>query len=128
LADFYDIGRTFELNAKGDIAVLEDKEAIKQSIYSIILTATGYRPGVGFQTENYGVGVEKYVFAQMTHFTAQSFSDSIYRHLTIFEPRISIDNVNINANTQEKKYEVEIFYTIEGSSEKQTFRTFINQL
>jgi len=97
MADFYDIDASFELNALGDINILEDQSALQQAIKSILYTDTGLRPGAGIQNQNYGVGINSYLFAPLTQFTAQSFSDAIYRHLTIFEPRINLENVSVTA-------------------------------
>jgi len=128
MADFYDIDSTMQLNALGDIAVLSDGDAIRQSIRSIIISVTGFRPGVGVANEKYGVNINKYQFAPLTQFTAQSLSEAINRQLTIFEPRITLQNVHVNSNTIEKTFEIEVTYSIEGSTEKLTFRTVINQL
>lgn len=128
MADFYDIDETFSLNAQGDINILTDQSAIVQSIKNIIFMTTGFRPGIGVSNEKYGANVEQYLFAPMTQFSAQSMSDSLYRHLTIFEPRIGIDGVHVSANIPEARFEIEINYTIDGSTDKLTFRTVINQL
>jgi phage baseplate assembly protein W len=128
MAQFFDIDSTFSLNARGDIEIKEDDAAIKQAIQSIINTPTGFRSGTGFKNVSYGVGIKKYVFAQMTNFTSQSLADSLERHLTIFEPRINIIEINVIGKVEEKRYDVEIIYSLEGSSEELTFRTIINQI
>lgn len=128
MADFYDIDATFELNALGDIAVLTNQKAIEQSIKSIIFTRTGFRPGIGVLVEKYGLNIEAYQFAPVNKFSAQSLSEAINRHLTIFEPRITLDNVHVHANVNDTSFEITIKYKIEGSSRSLTFRTVINQL
>ncbi len=128
MADFFDIDAAFELNAIGDINIVTDLDAIRQSIRSILLTVAGFKPGVGYINEKMGINVMSYQFAPMTLFAAQSLSDNINRQLTIFEPRISIRNVNVNANLKENSFEVDITYSVEGSRQPITFRTIINQI
>jgi phage baseplate assembly protein W len=129
MAEFYDINRDFTLNAKGDIDILDNNLAIRQSIESIILTATGAKVGFGPVNTVYGVGVNNYMFAPMTQFAAQSLGESIYRHLTIFESRIDIKNINVTAVTQDKSFFIKLEYSLVGSAEKtQVYKTIIRQL
>jgi phage baseplate assembly protein W len=127
MAEFLDIDRNFTLDAKGDISIAVDNVALKQSITSIIFTATGAKVGDSSINPIYGVGINKYLFAPLNNFAARSLGESIFRHLTIFEPRINVENVNVVAVTASKSFEVEISYTIVGISKAYVYRTVINQ-
>jgi phage baseplate assembly protein W len=128
MTQFYDIDINFTLDAKGDIKMVSDNIAIKQSIRMIILSATGIKPGPGPINPIFGVGIRKYLFAPMTRFTSQSLGESIYRHLNLFEPRINVENVNVIANVEEKRYDIEISYSIVSKEEEDKITVSINQI
>jgi phage baseplate assembly protein W len=128
MADFYDIDNTFTLDSRGDISLKTDSDAIRQSIRHIIFTATGAKPGFGQINNSFGVGVNGYLFAPLTDFTARTFSEAILRHLETFEPRITIINVDVQIDSQDRTFEVKVEYYTEKASNVDTFRTIINQI
>jgi phage baseplate assembly protein W len=128
MAEFYDIDDTFSLNAKGDINMKADGDAIRQSIRHIILSQTGVKPGFGQVNVNFGVGTNSFLFAPLTAFTAKVFADTIYAQLVTFEPRINVELVNVQSKIADRAFEVEIRYSVDKASEIQVFRTIINQI
>jgi len=128
MADFYDIDATFDLDAKGDIKMLTDAEAIKQSIYNIIKTPLGFRVGGGTENIQYGLGLNKYLFAPLTQFTAQKLSENIYRKLNAFEPRINIINVHVNVQLTKRQYDITIVYSYKESTQREEFKLTVRQL
>jgi phage baseplate assembly protein W len=128
MAEFYDIDLNFNVNAKGDIALVEDNDAILQSIRSIILTPRGFKTGTGDINRIFGVGIKSYLFAPLTEFTARSLGENIVRNLTMFEPRIDVENVFVQVNRDTRAFEIEVNYVLAKTDEEFTFRTIINQL
>jgi uncharacterized protein len=128
MANFYDIDRSFALDSKGDIAILTDADAIHQSINTAILTATGAKVGDGPVNSVYGVGINKYLFAPLSEFTGRSLGESIFRHLTIFEPRLEVQKINVSVGLVTASFDVTLSYTIKGSAKVYTYRTVINQI
>ena len=128
MADFYDIDFSFGLDAKGDIKMVSDADAIKQSVESTIYTALGSRAGVGFVNTQYGLGINRYLFTNMTQYTAQKLSENIHRQLTTFEPRIKLTNVHVNADLAEQQYDITIIFSYKETTKQETFNLVIRQL
>lgn len=125
---FYDIDRSFTLDAKGDISLATDNTALQQSIRNIILTPRAFKCGFGEINKIFGVGVNRYVFAPLTSFVAQSLGEDVFRQLRMFEPRIEIDNINVNINLDNRSFEIDVLYRILPITQQFTFRTVINQI
>jgi len=128
MAEFYDISLDFSIDSTGDIKMVEDNDAIVQSLRNIIETSTGFKPGTGDVVEIFGVGLNDYLFAPLTSFTGRSIGDALKRNIDIFEPRVSVENISINVNTLAKRFEIEISYSVVKSGRTFTFKTVINQI
>jgi len=128
LADFYDIDLNFDLDSKGDIKILVDEDAIKQSINTIIKTALGFRAGVGNENVQFGIGINRYLFQQMTQYTGQKLAENIFRQLSVFESRIIVNNVHVDVNLSEQQYDITILYSLKETLQQETFKTVIKQL
>jgi phage baseplate assembly protein W len=128
MAEFYDIDFSFSLNANGDIKLVEDNSAILQSMKNIILTPIGQKSGSGDINTIFGVGTKQYIFAPLTLFTARSLGESILRNLTMFEPRISINDIQVDIDEQKRLFEINIFYVIEKTDEEFSYQTSVRQL
>ena len=125
---FYDIDRNFTLSAKGDISLATDNSALQQSIRNIILTPRSFKCGFGEVNTIFGVGINRYVFAPLTSFVAQSLGEDVFRQLRLFEPRIEIDNINVEVNLDNRSFEIDILYRILPIVQQFSFRTVINQI
>ena len=128
MADFYDIDLNFDLDSKGDIKILVDEDAIKQSINTIIKTALGFRAGVGNENVQFGIGINRYLFQQMTQYTGQKLAENIFRQLSVFESRIIVNNVHVDVNLSEQQYDITILYSLKETLQQETFKTVIKQL
>lgn len=110
MADIYtDIDFSFELNSTGDIKLVSNAEAILQSIKMILFTRVGFR--VGTKNENFGTDVMSFLFAPVVENTARYLGETIYTSLSLYEPRIKIENLNIKM-IDDKSYDINIFYEI----------------
>ena len=128
MAQIKDISIDFTLNSKGDLSVADDRQALIQSIKNILFTPAGFKAGTSHVNSIYGVGTKLYLFAPLNQFSAKSFAGQIYRHITMFEPRIKLETVEVNANIPEKRFDIAIDFTVLKTDEKLTFKTVLNQL
>jgi len=118
MATFSDINKTFELNALGDISLVTDRDSISQSIYNILNTVKGFRPGEG--NEFYGVGINNFLFTNMSPFVAQQIGKEIQSQIEDNEQRIEIENIDIKQNFETYSYDISIFYNILNLENKRT--------
>jgi len=129
MAQFSDISTSFGLDNKGDIAIVSDKAAIAQSIRTIINTSTGARPGSGSAAVFFGVNTKMYVFAPLDNFTASYLGESIQRQISIYEPRVEIESIEVEIDENNRQFNVSIYYSIIATEEGiQIVTVTINQI
>jgi len=128
MADFYDISLDFGLDSTGDIKLVEDNTAIAQSIRNIIFTSVGAKQGTGSICENFGVGLKDYLFATLTAFEGRSLGEAIESQVSVYEPRVYIQNIEIGVNTQARRFDIQLDYILKSSGKQFTFRTALNQI
>lgn len=127
MGTFNDISADFSLDARGSLKLAEDADAIRQSVKNILLTLTGSRPGTA--QEYYGTGLRKFTFAPLTNYSGQRLGNEVIVALEKFEPRITIQNVEINVNGEENRFDMEIYYVINSAKgQVQEFRMVVNQI
>lgn len=105
-----DIPFNLELSSNGDIAVIEDIEAINQSIYSILISNTTSK---SIETD-FGANISKYLFENSTppQFLEYSIKEDIENSLIEFEPDIIINNIEVTVDRIEYKMTFDIEYTL----------------
>jgi phage baseplate assembly protein W len=128
MADFYDISLDFSLDSTGDIKLVEDNTAIVQSIKNIIFTSVGGKHGTGSISENFGVGLKDYLFASLTAFEGRSLGEAIDAQVSIYEPRIYVQNIQIGIDTTARRFDIQLDYVLKSSGKQFTFRTALNQI
>lgn len=110
MAIYSDIDQDFMLNSEGDVDVLEDLDAIKQSIKNIILTPSGQR--TRYQDPEYGCGVFTLLFEKMNSVTELLLQEEIESALGNFEPRVELIEVEVTGNPTNNSYEILIKYKV----------------
>jgi len=114
---FKDLAISFNANpSTGDIGVVKNVNAIKQSVRNLILTEFGERP---FQ-QNIGSRVKALLFEPWDPFSVDSIKGEIMNCLQRLEPRIEVTNVNIRDESDTNAAFVSIDYTIVGETQTQT--------
>ncbi len=83
-----------------DVQGSYDEHAIKNSIANIFLTT----PGEKILSPEFGLDLRGYLFEPVSQFTAFSIQDDIITRLPTMEPRISVDNVSVEPNTDANEY------------------------
>lgn len=93
------LNRTEELK---DVLGLFDIEAVKNSIANAFLTS----PGQKILNPRFGVDLRQYVFEPVSEFTTHSIRIRINSNLPRWEPRISLENVFVEADEEQQEYKI----------------------
>ena len=92
------------------------KNAIKQSIRNLILTAFGERP---YQPD-IGSRVKGLLFEPFDVFSAEDLRDEISNTIQRLEPRVEVENIDVNLSDDDYSIDVAIEYAIVGQPQTQT--------
>ena len=106
---FYsDIDWNLERETTNDIKVVEDAVSINQSIKNILLT----NRGEVFFDPLFGSGIRQLLFEKMDIVTEYLLEQEINYAIENYEPRIKINNIDIESNYDTLVYSVSIEYII----------------
>jgi phage baseplate assembly protein W len=105
----FDLAFSAHPNTK-DLAKKRNEDAIKQSIRNLILTNYYERP---FHSE-IGSPVRALLFELSTPLTAHTMRRGILDVIQNFEPRVSVENIDVNLNDDNNSCEISIEYTVVG--------------
>jgi len=112
MAKYTDIDLNFSRNPiTNDVSILRDEAAIKFAVKNIILTSIGERPF----NPDFGSGIRSLLFEPLTPITASALESRIQNALSIFEPRISLMTIQVNANLDSNAFDVSIFFRMTGT-------------
>jgi phage baseplate assembly protein W len=122
---FYnDIDLNFGLDAKGDLAVVTEVSAINQGLRILVETITGSRPGP--DNELFGLNLRQYLFSELSYVVAEQIGGEINRQLERYEPRINIENIQVDIQEEERAYFIDIMYTIRNTGKSGNFRMIVS--
>ncbi len=108
---FKDFSFNFTKNpVTGDIVVLKNEEAVKQSVKNLVLTQINERPF----NPNFGTNTTSYLFELNTNIAANKLIDEIENVLRVYEPRINLQNITVDVIDDSNKFDVFIEYLIVG--------------
>lgn len=108
---FKDLKVTFKPHpVTGDMQVVKDEAAIKQSIINLLLTVRGER----LFNPDLGSSVSSFLFEPLDYGTASLIQSEISNTLRLYEPRISLNEINVNPNFDDNGFEVNIIFEIIG--------------
>lgn len=91
-----------------DIRADIDEAAIANSIFNILNT----RPGQRFLIPQFGCNLLGYIGRPVTTITALEIGQTIYNAIRLWEPRVTIDNVNVVPKPNDAEYDVTIKISI----------------
>ena len=127
MGTFNDISATFEIDAKGSLKIVENADAIRQSIKNILLTSTGSRPGT--KQDDFGTNLRKFAFAPLTQFSGQRLANEVLRNLEKYESRIEIEKVRVDVDNDEKRFDFAVYYSVKSAKGQiEEFRMVVNQM
>ena len=105
---YKDISFNFVAESQEGTTSKKDEEAINQSIKNILFTQRGEVPFDPL----FGSGLRNILFEKMSPITEFSLEQEIRFALENHEPRIVINNIDMEPNYNSNSYEVTIVYTI----------------
>jgi phage baseplate assembly protein W len=107
---YKDYDYTLPKNTNLDFDFVENYESIHQSITTIIMTKKGSR--TQFQNPYFGSNVHKILFEKMSLFTSIQIKNEIALALELWEQRIEIIQIIVDAKQEDNLYNVTIQYKI----------------
>ena len=109
---FKDLSMTFKSNPlNNDLIGLKDASAIARSVRNIVMTY----PGEKFFQPDFGSRVSKLLFENIDDITASQIQEEIEFSITNYEPRVSLRNVQVNADNDNGSFDAIISYSIIGA-------------
>lgn len=105
----------FKVNdTKGFENYNSNKEAIKFHIKNLFLT----NPGERISVPEYGVGIRRYLFENITQGLLNNLEDVILDQIIRYMPYIRIEEISINDFPEENKISISLRYTILETAER----------
>ena len=121
---FRDLNITFSNHPiSGDLAMLENNEAVKRSIKNLIFTRFYERP---FQP-TLGSDVLNQLFELFTPITAQNLKSSISDAINNHEPRAELLDVFVGELLDDNRLEVTIVFRVVNQVEPTTLSVFLER-
>ena len=118
---FKDLSVTFKKHpVTNDLVAVKDNAAIQQSIATLLLTDKGERP---FQP-TLGSDLRSLLFQPLDFGTAALLKTKINDCISRYEPRVLISDILCNPDYDANGYEVELYYTILGRSDRPVTAAF----
>jgi phage baseplate assembly protein W len=115
--DFVGAGWAFPLSvgAGGGIALARREQELEQAMRLILATYPGERP----LRPQFGSRLRDFVFRSATLDTAAELSHEVQRALTRWEPRVTIEFVNVLIDPEERnKLYIDVNYKIKDENDK----------
>ena len=113
-----------------DLITKTNFEAVKNSLVNMMLTS----PGQKILSPTFGINFGDLLFLPVSKQRGKIIGDTILRNFSSFEPRITIQKINVVADEEQQEYEVDITIIIpdfsnnplnlKGALSKSGFYTF----
>lgn len=113
-----------ELDQNGDLRTVKDVNSIKQAIFTLFHTI----PGSRVMMPNYGASLQPFLFEVFDEETAKSMYGYILEAIKVFEPRITVDKLNIKVFEESQTYEITLKYTIRANQTEDTISFQLEKL
>jgi phage baseplate assembly protein W len=110
----------------GDVSIVTDLAAIKQSLINIFNTPRGSR----LFLPEFGCDVRRFLFEPYDEVTAKSIGTEIKNSFELYEPRVKILKVEVKMNSSKgtNGYEVDITYEIRRNRKKDRLQVSLEKL
>ena len=108
---FKDLSMSFKVNPlNDDLILLKNEAAIARSIRNIVFTS----PGEKIFNPEFGSEISKVLFENIDEISAISIKDEIETSIRNYEPRVNLEEVDIEPNYDNNQFDVRINYRIVG--------------
>lgn len=109
--DFRDISMSFQINPiKRDLIDLKNDSAIARSLRNLVTTT----PGERFFNENLGSYIGRLLFENVDDSTASLIETEIRTTISLYEPRVTLNDVSVNPDYENGEFNVDISYEVKG--------------
>lgn len=122
--NYRDLSFNPDLNQKGDISVVTDKQAIRQSLFNIIHTIPGQR----IMEPNFGGDVKSLLFEPLDEETANLIGERIQGSIEDYEPRITLIRIDVQIMNDDPGYNIDVYYVINDLQEADTINVELQKL
>jgi phage baseplate assembly protein W len=122
--DYLDIDLTFSKRPSGDIYKKRDAAAVKQSIKNLLLTDYHEKPFQPF----FGGNLRAMLFELADDETEDEIRSNIVTAINNYEPRVEIQNIDVNVLPDQNDMRVSIVFKIISTEELVTFTTNLSRL
>ena len=122
--DYLDIDLTFNKRPSGDIYKKRDAAAVKQSIKNLLLTDYYEKPFQPF----FGGNLRAMLFELADDETEDEIRSNIVTAINNYEPRVEIQNIDVNVLPDQNDMRVSIVFKIISTEELVTFTTNLSRL
>jgi phage baseplate assembly protein W len=108
---FKDISGSFQSHPlTNDLIATKNASAISRSVRNIVLTS----PGEKFFNPDFGSRISDSLFENMDDVSALTIKDEIENSIREYEPRVILDDVEVNPDFDNNTFDVLIVYRIVG--------------
>lgn len=107
--------------ASNDINAAYDELAIKNALINLFNTT----PGEKLLNPQFGINLKRFLFDPLTDMTANIIGQTIYKGITQFEPRVSIININVKKDIDQRQFEITLTISIPKLSNRKVVLTGI---
>jgi phage baseplate assembly protein W len=108
----------------GDIRLLKDSDSVKRSVRNILFTGKYERPF----NPNFGGNLKQLLFEPATPLTAVSIREYIEEALRVYEPRVSIVQLQVNLDQDMLGYNVYLLFAIDNTSQIEVIDVFLERI
>lgn len=108
-----------------DLEINYDYAAIRNSIFNIITTMPGQR----ILNPYFGTNIDRYLFNRVSEINARSIGNEILQSISNFEPRVTVQNIDIAVDEIVQSYVITLslnIATVETASSFQLVGTLSN--
>lgn len=99
---YSDLHLDFLIPIERDIVADYDEAAIKNSIVNLFNTA----PGQNLLNPIYGLNLSQFLFEPANDLTGRLIGEKIAKQIGNYEPRVTVDNINVEVNPDEQLYTI----------------------
>jgi phage baseplate assembly protein W len=108
----------------GDITVLKDSSAVKRAVRNILFTGLYERPF----NPDFGGNLKQLLFEPATPMTAVTIKTYIQDALRIYEPRVSIVDLQVSLDQDLLGYNVYLLFAVDNISQVDTVQIFLERI
>lgn len=91
-----------------DMKTSVDEAAVVNSIQNIFTTT----PGEKILEPTFGLNLSQWLFQPIDEFTAREIGETIFKGIQKYEPRVKVNNINVDVLPEQNQYTIKLILTI----------------